>query len=79
MPNCVTPTQERMINAKGEFQGYYKPPRYMVDVPALPGLVARAVMPFKYLTMREDFATRFKDCKGPDDVRKVLSKEGFYE
>ncbi len=77
--NCVVPSQERIFNDKGEFVSFHSPPRYRVDVPALPGLVARGVMPFRFLALREDFSTRFKGCENPDDVRKVLSSEGFYE
>jgi len=77
--NCVVPSQQRRVNAKGEFQGFYEPPRYKVDVEALPGLVARGVMPFRFMLQREDFKSRFKGCETSDDVRAVLSKEGFYE
>lgn len=77
--NCVTPSQQRVVNAKGEFQSFYQPPRYRVDVPALPGLVARGVMPFRFLVMRADFKTRFAGCADADAVRAVLSAEGYYE
>ena len=76
--NCITPSQRRMIGDDGEFQGFYKPPRYRVDGEEIPGLVARGVMPFRFLRMREDAGSRFKGCENADDVRKVLSSEGYY-
>jgi hypothetical protein len=51
---------------------------YLVDVEALPGLVARGVMPYRFLEMRADFSTRFKGVEDPAGVRRVLRGEGYY-
>ena len=77
--NCVVPSQQRIFDKDGKFVSFYSPPRYRVDTEALPDLVARGVMPFRFLTMREDFEARFKGCETPEDVRGVLAAEGFYE
>ncbi len=76
--NNVVPSQQRKFNTKGEFLGFYDPPRYRVDEPAIPGLVATGVMPFRFLRMRADFGTRFKGCEDAVAARKVLAAEGYY-
>lgn len=76
--NCVAPVQEREVGKDGEFKRFFDPPRYRVDGEDLPGLVARGVMPFRFLRLRSDFGTRFAGCSCPGDVRRVLASEGFY-
>lgn len=76
--NCVTPYREREFRKDGTFKKFTDPPRYRVDGDEIPGLVARGVMPFRFLRMRSDFATRFAGCEVADDVRRVLSAEGYY-
>ena len=51
---------------------------FKVDVEGLPGLVARGVMPFRYLKELKDFKARFADCVCALDVNRVLASEGFY-
>ena len=70
--NQVVPAQERRITEQGEFIGFYDPPRYRYTED-FPKLVARGVMPIKYLV-----GDRFKGCVEPSHVGDVLLSEGEY-
>jgi len=49
-----------------------------VDADGVPGLVARGVMPFRFLPYRADFQERFLGCSEAQHVNDVLLVEGFY-
>ena len=76
--NCVAPIQERRLDSGGKVLGLFEPPQYRVDEEGIPELVARGVMPFRFLRMRKDFGTRFKGCEAPLDVLAVLVGEGHF-
>ena len=73
--NHVAPCRERLVDRNDKpYLG-----EYLVDADGIPGLVARGVVPFRYLKLRQDFPTRFADCADVHDVRRVLAAEGYYE
>ena len=77
--NCVTPQRMKVDKKVDGVIREIGTDEYMVDVEGLPGLVGRGVMPYRFLEQRLDFSTRFADCTGPSDVRRVLSGEGYYD
>jgi hypothetical protein len=72
--NHITPYRDRVLHEDGRIEfGDYR-----VDGDEIPDLVARGVMPLRFLLMRKDAKTRFKGCESAADVRGVLRDEGFY-
>ena len=76
--NCVTPQRVKVEKLVDGVIVAIHTDRFLVDVEALPGLVARGVMPYRFLEMRADFATRFAGVEDPAGVRRVLRGEGYY-
>ena len=76
--NCVVPSRERGYDEAGAFLGMVEPPVFRVEQEAIVRLVARGVVPFSYLELRSDFATRFAGCTEAEHVIDVLRSEGFY-
>ena len=75
--NNVAPSRFRILEKKTDkFLGFGN---YMVDSEAIPGLVARGVLRFKFMLDRADFESRFGLCKDACGVRMILAGEGFYD
>ncbi len=72
--NQVVPMRKR-VEVKGAL---IQTDEFEVDVAALPELVARGVVPFRYLRLRSDFKTRFKGCEDARGVNRALAAEGYY-
>jgi hypothetical protein len=80
MMNCVQPQRERKeVRITKDETVLEITDHLMVDEPGLPGLVARGVMPFRYLRLRADFKKRFAGCEVPFDVNMVLRTEGYWD
>ncbi len=66
--NQVEPYRDREVSEDGKIE--WGP--YRVDGPDIPLLVARGVMPFRFMRERSDFETRFAGCETPADVGRVI-------
>lgn len=77
--NCVVPVRDRKFDSDGRVLGLLEPPVYRVEAEGLPLLVARGVMPFRFLELRKDFKSRFKGCVNSADVLEVLKAEGVFD
>lgn len=76
MMNNVTPCRVRKFDEKAGRA--IETGEYKVDVEALPGLVARGVVPYRFMLDRVDFSARFAGCGDAIGVRAILASEGYY-